>query len=412
MADLEQLQRAAGSSTGSRALVLSDEERRQAVERLANLHYLSDTPAARRALVESAGLHDLVGKLEFTGNQITFAGQLISLTEPYGRLPEAPSLHALGALLTYFIGLSDVPPNDVAFFALLVVKYSLASDPAYVQDLRARYGIHVAALLPPGGYPIGPPLDASLDLYRDRPRQHFEPELTLVPAGSFLMGNDNYPSESPSHLVSLDDFFIGVYPTTNEEYAAFVWATRRVADPEMGWDGNKPPDDQMRYPVTGVTWHEALAYCRWLTEQTGRAYTLPTEAQWEKAARGADGRVFPWGNDWQGGRCHIAEDQLSVVDAFPAQSVYGCFDLVGNAREWTLTNWGRDPKTPDARFVYPWRDDRRNDTGEPATTRRVFRGGPANTPEGYRCSARGGFLPDKPGPRGKRMGFRVVVTAR
>jgi formylglycine-generating enzyme required for sulfatase activity len=242
-------------------------------------------------------------------------------------------------------------------------------------------------------------------------RLDFEPETARIPAGPFLMGSDrDSPTEVPCHVVDLPTYAIGVYPITNAQFARFVRDARRVAAPTLLWDGNLPPADRLSHPVTGVTWREAFDYCFWLSQATDRTYTLPTEAQWEKAARGVDGRVFPWGDDWQPDRCHTAPGDTAPVDAFAAQSIYGCRDMVGNAREWTLSGWGRDPQLPDPPFTYPWRDDGRNDPDQPATTRRVFRGGRAADPSGYRCSARGGFLPNKPGPAGNRHGFRVVLT--
>ena len=177
-------------------------------------------------------------------------------------------------------------------------------------------------------------------------RLDYEPEMIRVPAGPFLMGSDHdTPAEAPRHSATLPAFAIGLYPVTNEQYARYLRDARRAASPLLLWDGNRPPAGRMRHPVTGVTWHEARDYCRWLAQQTGRPYTLPTEAQWEKAARGPDGHVFPWGDEWLADRANTAAD-IVPVDAFPAQSVYGGRDLVGNAREWTLSAWGSDPRAP------------------------------------------------------------------
>jgi len=282
-------------------------------------------------------------------------------------------------------------------------------------------------------WPDPPP---GLALFGDDPfadgayrRQDFEPEIAYVPAGLFVMGDDGGPpAEAPSHQVDLPAFGIGVYPVTNAQYDRFIRDTRRAASPLLLWDGNRPPAGRLRHPVTGVTWHEARDYCRWLTQQTGRPYTLPTEAQWEKAARGPDGRRFPWGDEWLPDRANTGAD-TTPVDAYPAQSVYGVRDLVGNAREWTLSVWGSDPRVPDPLFAYPWRDDDRNDPDHPDTIRRIYRGGrvpppssaasspppgsPApvpSSPGAYRCSARGGFVPDKGGPSGNRHGFRVALN--
>jgi formylglycine-generating enzyme required for sulfatase activity len=244
-------------------------------------------------------------------------------------------------------------------------------------------------------------------------RLPYEPETARIPAGPFLMGSDqDAPAEAPRHTIELPAYAIGLYPVTNEQYAHYIHTAGRAASLALLWDGNRPPDDRLTHPVTGVTWREALDYCRWLAQTTGRPYTLPNEAQWEKAARGADGRVFPWGDEWLPDRANTSPDD-TPVDAFPAQSVYGCHDMIGNAREWTLSGWGSAPQAPGPLFAYPWRADRRNDPGQPLTTRRVFRGGryPATAGErAYRCSARGGALPDKPGLAGNRHGFRVALN--
>ena len=123
----------------------------------------------------------------------------------------------------------------------------------------------------------------------------------------------------------------------------------------MGWSSSTPPPDKLNHPVQGVRWSDALAYCEWLREETGRPYSLPSEAQWEKAARGTDGRSYPWGDEWEADRCNHQSDETTAVDAFPAQSSYGCFDLVGNIREWTRTIWGVTRPRPDDKFRYPWR---------------------------------------------------------
>ena len=244
--------------------------------------------------------------------------------------------------------------------------------------------------------------------------KHFEPETVHIPAGTFLMGSpaeDDTPEfETPQHEVYLDAFRIGLYPVTNAQFAEFVWKTDRVAAKELLWDGNQPPQDQGKHPVTGVTCYEALAYCQWLSEQTGRAYTLPNEAQWEKAARGVDGRRYPWGDTWDATRCHTGPGSFAAVHACAAQSPYGCYDMVGNAREWTRTLWGVSPREPDQRYAYPWSDDARNDLSAPSTTRRVVRGGRDSKLARYGCAVRHSCFPDRAGPRRNRHGFRVVLA--
>jgi len=244
--------------------------------------------------------------------------------------------------------------------------------------------------------------------------KHFEPETVYIPSGPFLMGGQEgkgVPAyETPQHGVDLLAYWIGKYPVTNEQYAEFVRQTGRMVAPESGWDGQTPPDDKLKHPITGVTWYDALAYCEWLTEQTGRRYSLPSEAQWEKAARGTDGRIYPWGDEWDPNHCNHGSNQTVPVDAYPAQTVHGCYDMVGNVREWTSTLWGDKLRQPDPKFHYPWANDHREDLTASSYILRVHRGGAAaDRIEKLRCSARGAYFPDKPGPPRKRHGFRVVL---
>lgn len=242
----------------------------------------------------------------------------------------------------------------------------------------------------------------------EKPRQPFEPKTVLIPAGPFTMGDDDIPLAAPRHVVELSDFYIALFPVTNEQFAAFIRQTGGLATREMLWAGNRPPEERLRHPVTGVTWYAALDYCRWLGEETGRRYTLPSEAQWEKAARGTDGRRYPWGDVWDANRCHSEPGDFAPVDAYPVQSPYGLYDLAGNAREWTTSLWGNAPASPEPRFATAWAPDGRDDLTAPPTTRRVHRGGRGDDPAAYRCAARGSTLPDRPGPRRHRLGFRVV----
>ena len=247
-------------------------------------------------------------------------------------------------------------------------------------------------------------------------RQPSEPETVYIAEGDFYLGceaEEGIPAyEQPRHQVYLEPYRIGKYPVTNEEYAVFVAETDYPVGSEMGWHGQEPEPETLKHPVSGVSWYDALAYCQWLTEKTGRAYTLPTEAQWEKAARGKQSCApYPWGA-WAEGRCHYGGEAIASVCLYPAQSDYDCYDLVGNVREWTCSLWGNGLK-PDEAFYYPWTDTlKRNDTEAGSHIYRVYRGGSyKDSKQRYiHCGTRRGEAPTKTGSFGKRLGFRVALN--
>ena len=123
----------------------------------------------------------------------------------------------------------------------------------------------------------------------EMPRAVFEPQMVPIPAGPFLMGStdedpDARDDEKPQHTVELSAYQIGKYPLTNQEYQAFIRDSDQA--PPGDWDGDQYPDGKGDHPVVYVNWHDAQAYCQWLSQKTGKDYRLPTEAEWEKAARG------------------------------------------------------------------------------------------------------------------------------
>ncbi len=133
-----------------------------------------------------------------------------------------------------------------------------------------------------------------------------EPVWVDIPAGEFWMGGDRYSDEQPVHRVFLEAFKIARLPITNAQYQFFVEATGHSAPGH--WEDGRPPRGLESHPVVYVTWHDAMAYCRWLAEVTGKSITLPSEAQWEKAARGdQDRREYPWGEEWDETRCVIVQ---------------------------------------------------------------------------------------------------------
>ncbi len=173
-----------------------------------------------------------------------------------------------------------------------------------------------------------------------------EPEMVHIPAGEFLRGSKErdrvaLASEKPQRRIYLAEYWIGRYPVTNAQYAVFVEATGRR--PPGHWPGGNPPEGKENHPVVNVSWWDAVAYCRWLMEVTDKPYRLPTEAQWEKAARGADGRGYPWGNRWDNKKCNSRQADkrdTTPVDAYSpiGDSPYGCVDMAGNVLEW-VADW-------------------------------------------------------------------------
>jgi formylglycine-generating enzyme required for sulfatase activity len=246
-------------------------------------------------------------------------------------------------------------------------------------------------------------------------RAYFEPETVYVPnQGPFIMGSSPAlnvnPAETPQADITLPDYSIGKYPVTNIQYAEFINQTGYRVSPEMGWEGKKPPAEKPDHPVKGITWFDALAYCRWLSDITGKKYTLPTEAHWEKAARGMDGRRYPWGNEWAEDRLNCSGISILPVDRYPPQSPYGCCDMVGNLREWTCSLWGERRSQPDPQFRYPWVDDSRNSEDANSQIRRVLRGGTyQDGPQDLTCTARFSCPPNKSGIIDSSSGFRVML---
>ncbi len=180
-----------------------------------------------------------------------------------------------------------------------------------------------------------------------------------VPAGDFTMGTGRQSwLGAPKIQVDVKGFRISRFPVTNWQYRVFVedggYSDRwRRCWTDAGWEWKEarqapnddlPPDFLLdNHPRVNVSWYEAVAFCRWLSEQLRQEVRLPTEAEWEKAARGTDERTYPWGNEEDASRCNIHETGIrstSAVGAFPTdRSPYGVLDLAGNVAEWCGTQW-------------------------------------------------------------------------
>jgi formylglycine-generating enzyme required for sulfatase activity len=243
-------------------------------------------------------------------------------------------------------------------------------------------------------------------------------DLVEISAGEFTMGsteaevdallasNSNYKrewfaDEIPQRKVYLDTYYIGKTPVTVAQFKQFCAATGRVMPtaPSWGWKED--------HPMGYVTWNDAVAYCQWLSQETGYRVTLPTEAQWEKAARGPDGRTYPWGNDWDGSKCANSVDSNNLHSTIPVgsyvsgASIYGVLDMAGNVWQW-CSDWYDEN--------YYRSSPRRNPTGPSSGQYRVLRGGSwgTNLAYGLRCAERFRLPPNY---WDNCYGFRCVVRA-
>jgi formylglycine-generating enzyme required for sulfatase activity len=219
-----------------------------------------------------------------------------------------------------------------------------------------------------------------------------------IPGGPALIGVAGAPAdaipapERPATTVALPVFAIGRIPVTNAQYASFVATTGHRAPAH--WEGTQPPPEIAGHPVTYVDWRDATAFCAWA------GVRLPTEGEWEKAARGTDGRTYPWGEDPPTPRrvngCGWVGTTTEAGGAPEGAGPYGALDMAGNVWEWT-TSLDRP---------YPYRgDDGREDPAAPG--RRILRGGTFNhAASGLRCATRSPLHPDA---CDEYIGFRVAA---
>jgi formylglycine-generating enzyme required for sulfatase activity len=249
-----------------------------------------------------------------------------------------------------------------------------------------------------------------------------------VDGGPFTMGSDPRSDryargeEQPQHPVELPDYYIARYPVTVAQFRAFVEDTRfEVGDPDC-------LRGVPNHPVAWVSFNEALAYCRWLTDKLrlqewtpsalrerltdGWVITLPSEAEWEKAARGRDGRIYPWGNEFDASRVNGRETGLgsaSAVGLFPGGvSPCGALDMSGNVWEWTRSLWGKDFDKPSHKYPYRPDDARRENLEAEDDVLRVLRGGSFSVSENFLRAAFRSW--NDPGNRFDFVGFRLVSS--
>jgi formylglycine-generating enzyme required for sulfatase activity len=265
-------------------------------------------------------------------------------------------------------------------------------------------------------------IDALLPIFIPIPAVPFRmgtPERELSALAKAYGGTrESYREESPQHTLTLPAFAIARTPVTNALYAAYVAAAGARAP--ITWRGAEPPEALREHPVVDVNSEEARAFCEWLNTTNAKckmqnaehsadhsafcilhsAFRLPSEAEWEHAARGVDGRTFPWGDTWDDARANTRDGgpaTTTPVGSFAGgASPYGCLDMAGNLWEWTASLDAPYPYNPD---------DGREDTR--AAGRRILRGGCYANPHGFaRCACRFRLLP---GVRNPFLGFRLAL---
>ena len=169
-----------------------------------------------------------------------------------------------------------------------------------------------------------------------------------MPAGKFQMDSDKskvpdaFDYELPRHEVYLDEYWMGKYPVTNAHYEEFVKAIRHRQPSH--WKNGEIPFGKEKHPVVYVSWEDARAFCDWASKVSKQRICLPSEAEWEKAARGTYGRIFPWGNkEADASYCNYSMNnrETTVVGKYSPKRYcpYNCADMNGNVWEWTRSLW-------------------------------------------------------------------------
>jgi formylglycine-generating enzyme required for sulfatase activity len=227
--------------------------------------------------------------------------------------------------------------------------------------------------------------------------------MVAVAAGTYTIGrNGADPLEEPQHKVDLPSFFLDRTEVTNAAYKKFVDATGHK--PPTNWNGANIPNQRDNFPVTGITWQDAADYAAWAGKR------LPSEDEWEAAARGADGRIYPWGNDWRAGLANIGSkpDDITAeqypsgikeVGQYPqGASPAGAVDMIGNAWEWVADEIAIYPGNTEAKLAQ-----------KPGVTYRVIRGGAYDGNKIHDATYRGYLDANQPYPK---VGFRCAKDAR
>lgn len=224
------------------------------------------------------------------------------------------------------------------------------------------------------------------------------PNMAYVPAGEFIMGsNERWDDESPEYIEKTGSFYIDLYEIANEDYKKFADATHR--EPPHHWPNGEIPKGKEKHPVIYVNWFDATDYCEWAGKR------LPTEEEWEKAARGEEGHIYPWGNEWDMNKSNNPYKHSTgteTVGSYPAgKSPYGLYDMSGNVWEWVDSYYLPHPGNTIPRQEY-------------GKDKRILKGGSWFDCLSYGCGLsaptfnRSFFTPEV---RNNSFGFRCAKTA-
>ena len=271
-------------------------------------------------------------------------------------------------------------------------KVFLSRDSAIMIKPQSKFSLPLTKK-----YPISYPLAANenIKIREDIPTN--TGSMVLIPGGEFIMGsNERWDDEAPEYIESVEKFYIDAYEVTNAEYEKFTYDTKHEVP--YHWSNGKVPKNKKNHPVIYVNWYDAEGYCKWEGKR------LPTEQEWEKAARGESGNIYPWGNTWaidKSNHPYKGSTGTEPVGSYPnGTSPYGLYDMSGNVWEWVDS------------FYLPHPGNNIN-RGEYGTDKRVLKGGSWFDCLSYGCGLsaptfnRSFFTPEV---RNNSFGFRCAKS--
>lgn len=221
-----------------------------------------------------------------------------------------------------------------------------------------------------------------------------------VAGGEIAIGGGE--TKKPLERVIVKDFSIAETEVTNSQYAEFIKETKHAPPP--GWKESEFPKGTENFPVTNVTWQDAAAFCKWMEKKLGLPVRLPTEAEWELAARGSSSYKYPWGNEWKKEAVSSKENggKILAVKSFPLnRSPFGAFDMAGNVWEWTQDKVSKKEEVTDEAV---------KEALEKGQVLRIVKGGSAQTPAAQISAQARYEIPEN--TKVPSVGFRYIVERK